>query len=164
MGLVHLRVDDRLIHGIVAGYWTNHLKATRIMVIDDKASKDDLIRSSLRMATPASVNLSVLDLEKAIKNILNGNYETQRVFVIAKTPEVFVKLQESGIKVAQVNMGNITYSPDRLKVAKTVSVNQGEIAALKKLAANGTKITSQLVPSDKEEDFMALLRNAENSK
>lgn len=161
MGLVHFRVDDRLIHGIVAGYWTNHLSATRIMVIDDKASEDEIVRTSLRMAAPAAVSLSVLNLEKAIKNILNGNYESQRVFVIAKSPVVFAALQEHGIKVPQVNMGNITYTEGRVKVARTVSVNEEEIAALKKLAANGTKITSQLIPSDNQEDFMVMLKNTQ---
>lgn len=161
MGLVHFRIDDRLIHGIVAGYWTNHLQASRIMVIDDKASTDDLVRASLRMAAPAAVSLSVLDLEKAIKNIKNGNYDRQKVFVIAKTPEVFAKLQEAGIEVPMVNMGNITYTEDRLKVAKTVSVNEQEIKALEQLAAHGTKIISQLIPSDNEENFMVLLHNAQ---
>lgn len=161
MGLVHFRIDDRLIHGIVAGYWTNHLQATRIMVIDDKASQDDMMRTSLRMAAPAAVSLSVLDQEKAITNIKNGNYDRQKVFVIAKTPEVFAKLQDAGVEVPQVNMGNITYSTDRLKVAKTVSVNEAEIKALESLASHGTKITSQLIPSDNEEDFMHLLHNAQ---
>lgn len=161
MGLVHFRVDDRLIHGIVAGYWTNHLQASRIMVIDDVASKDEMMRASLRMAAPAAVSLSVLDLEKAIHNIKNGNYDRQKVFVIAKTPVIFEKLQEAGIEISQVNMGNITYSQDRLKVAKTVSVNDVEIQALEKMSANKTSIISQLIPSDNEEDFMNLLHHAQ---
>lgn len=160
MGFMHFRIDDRLIHGIVAGYWTNHLKATRIIVIDDKAASDEIVRASLRMACPKSVNLSVLDVNKAINNIKAGNYETQRVFVIAKTPEIYAKLQESGIKVPQVNMGNITYTEDRLKVAKTVSVNKAEASALENLASNGTKITSQLIPTDSVEDFIAMMHSA----
>ena len=30
-GLVHVRIDDRLIHGQVAVYWCNAVNATRIM-------------------------------------------------------------------------------------------------------------------------------------
>ena len=161
MGLVHFRVDDRLVHGIVAGYWTNHLQATRIMVIDDKASGDDLVRASLRMATPQAVSLSVLNIEKAINNIKNGNYETQRVFVISKTPTVFEKLQEDAINIPEINMGNITYSDGRVRVSKTVSVNEDEIASLEKLSSKGTKIISRLVPDEKGEDFMAMLKEAQ---
>lgn len=138
MGLVHFRVDDRLVHGIVAGYWTNHLQASRIMVIDDGASVDETVRASLRMATPGTVNLSVLDIKKAIANIRDGNYEKQKVFVIAKAPTVFAELQKNGIEVPSVYMGNITYTPDRLKVAKTVSVNKEDIEALNSLEAGDT--------------------------
>lgn len=164
MGLVHFRVDDRLVHGIVAGYWTNHLQASRIMVIDDAASTDETVRASLRMATPGTVNLSVLDLQKAIGNIRDGNYEKQKVFVIAKSPAVFAALQKSGIDVPAVYMGNITYTPDRLKVAKTVAVNPQDIEALNTLEAAGTSLVSQLTPGDKSEDFMSMLRAAEKTR
>lgn len=157
---MHFRIDDRLIHGIVAGYWTNHLKANRIMVIDESAANDDIIKASLRMACPKNVGLSVLTLEKATNNILAGNYEAQDVFVIAKSPETFASLQKAGVTISQVNMGNITYTTDRIKVSKTVSVNQNEIDALKHLASCGASITSQLIPSDPVEDFMSMLENS----
>ncbi len=161
MGIVNYRVDDRLIHGIVAGYWANSLQATRIMVIDDGASASDLVRTSLRMACPAGLSLSVLTLEKAVVGIKAGNYETQRVFAIAKTPEVFMELQRNGILVDAVYMGNITYTADRLKVAKTVSVNAAETAALEELSSKGTKIINQLVPQDAQQDFMDMLHKAQ---
>lgn len=34
-GFVHIRIDDRLIHGQVATRWSTGLKVNRIMVIDD---------------------------------------------------------------------------------------------------------------------------------
>lgn len=159
-GIIHYRVDDRLIHGIVAGLWTNFLKADRLMVIDDAASANQMTRDSLRMAAPAAVSLSVLTLEKAIANITNGNYVGQRVFVIAKTPEIFAALAEKGISVPEVYMGNITYTTDRTKVAKTVSVNEKEAEALEKLAAKGSNIVSKLMPSDNSENFMEMMKKA----
>lgn len=159
-GIIHFRVDDRLIHGIVAGLWTNFLKADRLMVIDDAASGNQMTRDSLRMAAPAAVSLSVLTLEKAINNISNGNYIGQRVFVIAKTPEVFAALADAGISVPEIYMGNITFTPERTKVAKTVSVNDKEAAALESLAAKGCKIVSKLMPSDNAEDFMEMMHKA----
>ena len=38
-GLVHVRIDDRLIHGQVAVYWCNAVNATRIMVANDECIK-----------------------------------------------------------------------------------------------------------------------------
>ena len=162
MGFKHFRIDDRLIHGIVAGYWVNNLNATRLIVIDDIASKDQMIRDSLRMACPKNINLSVLDTDKAILNITNGNYDKQRIFVIAKSPITFLQLQLNNIEIKQVNMGNITYTSDRVKVTKTVSCNKLEIDALKRLSSKDTLITSQLIPEDICENFMELLKKIEN--
>lgn len=53
MAIIHTRIDDRLIHGQVATMWTNQLGATRIMVVDDKAANDDIMKMSLKMATPS---------------------------------------------------------------------------------------------------------------
>ncbi len=164
MGIIHFRVDDRLIHGIVAGYWVNHLQATRIMIIDDESSQNEIVRTSLRMACPKSVNLSVLDTEKAIKNIQAGNYETQRVFVIVKSPDVLLKLSDAGIPVPEIYLGNITYTEGRLKVAKTVSLNQAEIETCESFIKRGTRLISQLIPKDNAEDFGVLLHNAKSRK
>ncbi len=160
MGLVHFRVDDRLIHGIVAGYWSNHLKASRILVIDNEASNDEVVRTSLRMACPSSIALSVLNLDKAIANINNGNYVTQQVFVIAKRPSIFLRLLEAGIHVEAVNMGNFSWSSNLIKIAKTVSLDTDEIAACESLHQAGTTLEYQLVPNDKKEDFYQMLKQA----
>src|SRR5690554_4273906 len=83
-GIVDLRVDDRMVHGIVATEWIPGAKSTRVMVVNKDASKSDMLRSTLKMATPAGVALSVLAPEKAAENLQNGNYVNQRVFVIAR--------------------------------------------------------------------------------
>ena len=44
-GIIHIRIDDRLIHGQVATMWTNNLGATRIMVINDEVANNDLQKS-----------------------------------------------------------------------------------------------------------------------
>ena len=42
-GLVHVRIDDRLIHGQVAVYWCNAVNATRIMVANDVMYENDVL-------------------------------------------------------------------------------------------------------------------------
>ena len=55
LGFVGFRVDDRMVHGIVATDWIPSLNATRAMVIDDAASKNDIMKTSIKMATPGGV-------------------------------------------------------------------------------------------------------------
>ena len=77
-GIVHIRVDDRLIHGQVATRWVSHFNANRIMVIDDAVAANDVEKMLLRSAAPEGCNTSILSFEKASANILAGNYDGQR--------------------------------------------------------------------------------------
>ena len=79
-GILDVRVDDRMVHGIVATQWIPSAKATRAMVVNKRASESTMTRQALKLGTPAGVHLSVLAPEKAIANIQNGNYENQRVY------------------------------------------------------------------------------------
>ena len=67
-GIVHIRIDDRLIHGQVAAFWTNSLSISRIMVVNDEVAVDEMQKSLLRMVAPASVRTSIISKETAIKN------------------------------------------------------------------------------------------------
>ena len=160
MGIIHIRVDDRLVHGLVATMWANYVGSTRLMVIDDLTASNELIKSSLKIATPAGIKLSVLTVEKAATNILAGKYKEQRVMVITKTPVVLWQLYEKGVKLDLINMGNITYTQDKIKVAKTVSVAPDDVEAIRQLNKNGVKITSQLITSDPAENFIELMKKA----
>lgn len=110
-GFVHIRVDDRLIHGQVATRWATGLKVNRIMIIDDAVAVNETEKSILRMAAPAGVNTSILQFEKALANIKNGNYAGQRVMLVVKSPVILVKMMEAGINLLPVNIGNMSNRP-----------------------------------------------------
>ncbi|MEK5379234.1 PTS sugar transporter subunit IIB [Niallia sp. FSL W8-0635] len=147
-GIVHLRVDDRLIHGQVATRWATGLKVNRIMVIDDKVATNEMEKSVLRMAAPTGVNTSILTVEKASANIKNGNYQGQRVLIVIKTPEVAVQLLNAGVNVKQVNIGNLSNRPDTVQIKKSVSLSDSERKAVEFLLEKGVEVTAQMVPDD----------------
>ncbi|MCP6826224.1 PTS sugar transporter subunit IIB, partial [Listeria monocytogenes] len=70
-GIKHVRVDERLIHGQVATMWTNTIKATRIMIVDDAVVKNEMEKVALKTAVPAGVKLSILTVKGAANNINN---------------------------------------------------------------------------------------------
>lgn len=155
--IVHTRIDDRLIHGQVATMWTNHLAATRIMVIDDQAATDTVLKMSLRMATPNGTALSVLPLARAVERLAANAYEGQRLFLIVKSPRTPAAMIRSGIAIATVNVGNLTFAPDKVKISNTVAVSSADIADFYDLAGLGVRITIQLSPTNPVEDFMSAL-------
>lgn len=147
-GFVHIRIDDRLIHGQVATRWSTGLRVNRIMVIDDAVSENETEKSILRMAAPAGVRTSILGFDKAVANIKNGNYEGQRVMLIVKTPVILVKMMEAGIDLLPVNVGNMSNRPGTTQFKKSVSMTPEEKEAVEKLLNAGIKVTAQMVPDD----------------
>lgn len=160
MAIVHVRIDDRLIHGQVATMWTNNLGVTRIMVVDDAAAGDDVLKMSLKLACPDNVALSVLPVEKAAERINANAYDGQRVFLILKNPKTLVRLIQANVKIETVNVGNLTYTEGKIKIANTVAVTKEEIECFNDLHKLGVKLTLQLIPSNPSEDLMEVLKKA----
>ena len=152
-GFVHIRVDDRLIHGQVATRWSTGLRVNRIMVIDDTVAANDTEKAILRMAAPAGVNTSILGFDKAVANIQNGNYEGQRVMLIVKSPVTLVKMLEAGVELLPVNIGNLSNRPGTTQYKKSVSMTPEEKEAVDTLLKAGIHVTAQMVPDDPETEI-----------
>ncbi|EOT40208.1 MULTISPECIES: PTS system mannose/fructose/N-acetylgalactosamine-transporter subunit IIB [Enterococcus] len=161
MGIENARIDERLIHGQVANMWTNYLQATRIMVVDNEAAKSDIAKSSLKLATPAGVALSVLPIEKAAANIKSGRYENQRVFLIVKKPETLLELVKMGVNLPTVNVGNMSKKADTKQLTKSVNVSETDITALKALQDEKITVVVQMVPNEPKYSFDELLIKGE---
>jgi PTS system mannose-specific IIB component len=156
-GIIHVRIDERLIHGQVATMWTNTVKATRIMIVDNGVVKSEMEKAALKTACPSGVKLSILTTQGATNNILAGKYVGQRVFLIARSPNILRELVEGGVELPQINVGNMSSKPNTKKVRKSVCVTEQDVEDFKYLASKGIKIKAQMVPSEDSVDFMELI-------
>jgi PTS system mannose-specific IIB component len=156
--IVNSRIDERLIHGQVAGIWSTSLGTQRIIVANDEAAADPLQKSSLRMAAPSTMRLSVLPVETAAKNILSGRYGKQRLFLIFKNPRDVLRFVEAGGPIKTINVGNMSYKEGAREVTKSIQVLPDEEAIFESIAATGVTVTAQLVPNDPSINFMEKLR------
>lgn len=147
-GFVNIRIDSRLIHGQVAGIWTPYLQATRIMVIDDEIAQDDLQKDLLRMVAPVGVSTSILSKEKALNNIKEKKYTNQRVLLVLKNPYYLLYLVENGVKISQINVGNLSTRENTRKITSTISITNEEEEIFRKLLERNVEITVQMVPND----------------
>lgn len=157
MNIVGVRIDGRLVHGQVANLWTPKLQVDRIIVIDEAASTDDIQKSGLRMATPMTTRLSVLNYKVAADHIKNERYGKQRVFLVAKKPQEYLKLLDESVELASINVGTMSQTPTTKAVTKQINVEQEDIEVFNKIAEKGVELTAQLTPSDESHDFMKLL-------
>ncbi len=158
-GIVHIRIDDRLIHGQVATRWTAATKATRILIPNDEVAVNDVQKQILRMAAPSGVNTSLISVEKAGQNITAGKYSNQQVLVVAKSPIDILRLIELGVEVNHINVGNMANREGSRQIKNSVSVLPEEEQAFKELLAAGISITAQMVPDEKSPMLEELLNN-----
>ncbi|QQM96073.1 PTS sugar transporter subunit IIB [Staphylococcus pseudintermedius] len=158
MAIIGSRIDGRLIHGQVANLWATKLNIGRFIVIDNEVAQSDIDKQALKLATPAGIKLSVLPVEKATNNINNGKYDSQRVMVIAKRPDRFVELVNNGVKIEELNVGNMSQTNETRSVTNSINITDEDVNNFKLLQEKGVNIISQMVPNDKSVDFMSLIK------
>lgn len=157
MTIVATRIDGRLIHGQVANLWTTKLNISRIMVVDEDIVNSDLEKTALKLATPAGIKLSVLTIDKAATNILAGRYDSQRLLIVAKRPKTFLGLMNKGVTLTELNVGNMSQTPETRSVTRSINVVDEDIQDFDAIQAKGTHLIDQMVPGDTPADFIPLL-------
>ena len=105
MGIVLARIDNRLLHGIVATQWAGRSGAQRIMIIDDTVANNELTKASMKLARPTGMAISIITEETALNNFKAGKYNDHTVFVLVKKPETLVKLSDIGVKIPELVIG-----------------------------------------------------------
>lgn len=86
MSIIAARIDNRLLHGIVATQWVPEFHPQRLMIIDDEYANDPTKKAGMRMAKPAGVALSIINRETAYANFAAGKYDGHTVFVVVRDP------------------------------------------------------------------------------
>ena len=141
MGIVLARIDNRLLHGIVATQWAGRSGAQRIMIIDDTVANNELTKASMKLARPTGMAISIITEETALNNFKAGKYNDHTVFVLVKKPETLVKLSDIGVKIPELVIGG-TVKPaegeEAVKLSQRAYAKPDDIEAYKKLKAAGT--------------------------
>ena len=126
MSVVMARIDNRLLHGIIVTQWAPVSGATRVMVVDDKVAGDEVLKSTMRMARPAGMAVSIISEETALKNFAAGKYDREKVFV-----------------------GGSLVKEDGVQLTQRAYASAENVQSYKALIARGVKVTAQFVPADK---------------
>ena len=95
--LLLARIDDRLIHGQVMTAWMKVMPAKKIIIVDNKAAKDDFMINVLELAAPSGVKVEVLNEEKAIESLKKGL--SVPTIMLAKSPYAYKALVDRGINI-----------------------------------------------------------------
>lgn len=156
MPIVLTRIDNRLIHGQVAVSWCSEVGANLIVVVDDSVQKDKTQQMLLDMAAPYGVSTRYFSIDEAISKLPKAA-PNQKIFLVVRDVEVIVKLAEGGIPIKEVNVGNMHFKEGKKQISSSISVDEEDVNAFKKLNKLGIKCEARRVPTENGIDMMKLI-------
>lgn len=154
-----IRIDDRLLHGIVTSMWIPRISCDRVMIIDDIVANDPIKKEIMKLSKPVNKALSIINKETAINNFKNEKYKEQRIYIITKNISVIKELMTFGFKMPTINIGMYFSKKTDYVVGKRIVVSHEELLIIKDLIDNGLKFESQYVPSDEKVNLTSKLLN-----
>jgi mannose/fructose/N-acetylgalactosamine-specific phosphotransferase system component IIB len=153
MPVIHIRMDNRLIHGQILVSWNSAFKIEHIIVTNDGVAKDPLQVTLLKAVAPLNAKVSVLSIKDCVAYCNTPEAPSENIFIIAKYPEDGLALVEEGLNMPTLNLGNQAFVRNSKKISNTVFLTESGVKALKKLHEKGIRITCRMMPSDSDTDY-----------
>lgn len=158
MPVIHVRMDNRLIHGQILVSWNSAFKIEHIIVTNDVVAKDPLQVTLLKAVAPLTAKVSVLSIKDCVAYCNSPDAEKENIFIIAKFPEDGLALVQEGLKMPVLNLGNQAFVRNSKKISNTVFLTESGVKALKTLHESGIRITCRMMPSDADSDYWSTVQ------
>ena len=147
MKITMARIDNRLLHGIVIAQYLPRANCQRIMVIDDETALDPKKKEMMMFAKPNGYVASIITLDKALENFRANKYEGQRIFILAKTPYVFLRLIQAGVPIEELMIGATDLLNEGIKLSNRAFITEQQAQECRQIHELGTRIIVQHAPS-----------------
>lgn len=158
MAVIHMRIDNRLIHGQVTVTWVSAINTDHLMVVNDDVANDQIQKVLLPKAA-RGVKTTVQSVADALAYTADPSHERERIMIIAKFPDDGLRLLQGGVKPAEVNVGNQAPRPGTkfTMVTKSIAVTTDDAATYHAIANLGYELQCRMLPTDRKENFINLL-------
>jgi PTS system mannose-specific IIB component/fructoselysine and glucoselysine-specific PTS system IIB component len=147
MPVVLYRVDDRLVHGQVVIGWGRPLNIGFIVLVDDMVAASDWERELYRMGVPSEVDLLFASVAEAARQAPAWRADARNGIVLTPDIPAMAAFCEAAPPVERVNLGGIHHKPGRTQRLPYVYLTDDEFHVLEALAARGTEVTAQDLPT-----------------
>jgi len=148
VAITFVRMDDRFIHGQVTAGWARKAGAERILLVNDDIANNNLIQKLQRLSAGPGVEVTFLTEEQAKARFQGEGFGEGSAFLLVGNPILLLRLVEAGLRVPEINLGNLRYEPGKRKVTNWLYVNDDETAALKELSRRGIRLNAQWVVAE----------------
>jgi len=147
--IVIVRIDDRLIHGQVVEGWVNFLRATCILVADDKVASNVVQRSIMEISVPQGLKVIIGGVEDICRQMRSTGLEEERSILLFSNPFDVLRAIKSGLNCRAINIGGMHCMPGKRKLMDVLAVDDADVDALNELVAMGVHVDIQAVPNQK---------------
>lgn len=142
------RIDNRLVHGQVGVTWTSSLGANLIVVVDDEAAAQPVQQQLMTMtAQNSGVGIRFFTVEHTI-NIIHKASDSQKIFMVCKTPDTVKRLVDGNVPIKELNVGNMHFSEGKRSLTNKVYVDDTDLEQLQYIQNKGVSVFIQDSPGD----------------
>ena len=143
-------------HGQVMTAWLQFTGGNHIVIADDATAGDEFTKSIMSMAVPNGIKLSILTIEEGTALLANIP-EGHRIIVLAKEPQTYWKLIETGVKFDEIIIGGMGARKDRKTFHKNISASEEEKETFKNILSQNVKMKIHVIPDQGSQAIEGLL-------
>lgn len=156
-----LRVDGRLIHGMITVPWCGALKPNCLIVVNDKAANDPVHSMTLKLAKPANVDVYIWTLEKAYERLNGPKYKDKKCFITCATIADAESLINNCPDIKSLNIGpEVDVTGGRITEGKEnfhdVYISKDGFEVLKRIHEKGVEVFAQVTPMVERTDYLEI--------
>ena len=151
------RVDCRLLHGQTAVSWTSGLGANCILIANDAVVKDDLRKTTMKLAKPAGTKLVIKSIEDSITALKSGVTDKYKLFIVVESIEDAAKLALAVDAINKVTLGLMKAKEGTRNISKSINILPEEEKLIKEMSDAGIEVEIRQVPNDKKVNAVTAL-------
>jgi mannose/fructose/N-acetylgalactosamine-specific phosphotransferase system component IIB len=142
------RVDDRLMHGQVSVGWVPHVRATIVVVANDRIAGDPLLSGIVR-AGASGVRVETIPVAEAARRGASAAWERETVIVLFESLQDARRAIEAGLPVTRLNLGGLRHDQGLVCLCDGVTLDTDDCAILRELVSRGVQVDVRLMPRDR---------------
>lgn len=143
-----LCVDHRLLHGQVAFSWTQGLGADCILIANDDVPKNDIRKTTIKLAKPQGVKLVIKTIEESIQALQSGITDKYKLFIVVESVSDAYKLAMNCPAIEQINLGGMKTREGTRNISKAINILPEEETMVKELTEKGIEVEIRQVPGE----------------
>ena len=127
------------------------------MIANDAVVKDDLRKTTMKLAKPSGTKLVIKNIEDSITALNSGVTDKYKLFIVVESIADAAKLSLAVPAVDKVNLGLVKAKEGTRNISKSINVLPEEEILIRKMVEAGIEVEIRQVPNDKKVNVVSVL-------